>query len=115
MRMLVTGSRSWTDWCTLMWALSLVWEPDAVLICGACPRGADDLAARWWRYWGGRVEAWPAEWERYGRSAGVRRNAAMVAAGPDVCVAFVDHGSRGAMDTVARARAAGVPTFVWRR
>lgn len=115
MRVLVTGSRTWTDWRLLMAGLSLVWQPDAVLICGACPRGADDLAARCWRYWGGTVESWPAQWDKLRRSAGYRRNAAMVAAAPDVCVAFIHQHSPGASYTVARARAVGVPTFVWQR
>lgn len=113
MRVLVTGSRAWSDWRLLMAALSLVWEPDTVLVSGACPTGADDLAERCWRYWGGSVERWPADWGRHGRPAGFVRNEAMVASGVDVCVALIKDRSRGASHTVACARRAGVPTYVW--
>ncbi|WP_328302124.1 SLOG family protein [Actinomycetospora sp. NBC_00405] len=57
MRVLVAGSKFWTDWQTLMAALSLVREPD-VLVTGACSEGAEDLAVRCWRHWGGRVQRW---------------------------------------------------------
>ena len=50
------GSRLWSDWRTIMDALSLVWEPDTVLVTGGCPEGAEDLAAHGWRHWGGQVE-----------------------------------------------------------
>lgn len=114
MRVMVTGSRTWTDWRTLTAALALVWEPDAVLVSGACPKGADNLAERCWRHWGGTVERMPAEWARCGRSAGFCRNRAMARSGVDVCVAFIRAGSRGATHAVECARREGVPTYMWR-
>ena len=70
--LLPTG-RPWceSDWRTLVAALSLVWEPDTVLVSGACHTGADDLAERCWRYLGGAVQRWPADWARHGRRPGV--------------------------------------------
>jgi len=61
-----------------------------LLVHGACPRGADVIAAAYAArtpgYW---VEAHPEDWHRYGRAAGYRRNAEMIALGADGCAAFI--------------------------
>jgi len=110
-RVLVTGSRTWTHTATIRDALASVWgDGTAVLVSGACPRGADRLAEVCWTRWGGRVERHRADWARHGRGAGFRRNTAMVERGADLCLAFIRHNSRGASHTVALAQAAGIPT-----
>ena len=109
--MLVTGSRTWTDTGTIRDALASVWgDGSAVLVSGACPRGADRFAEACWTRWGGRVERHRADWDRHGRAAGYRRNTAMVERGAEVCLAFLRGNSRGASHTAALAEAAGIPT-----
>ncbi|MEV0766616.1 SLOG family protein [Nocardia sp. NPDC050435] len=109
-RILITGSRTWADRPIIRAALAEVWSPEAILVSGACPRGADALCEACWAHWGGRVERHPADWRAHGRAAGFVRNQAMVALGAEVCLAFIRDNSRGASHTAALARAAGIPT-----
>jgi len=114
-RVLVTGSRTWTDEQAIRTALAAVIWPhgpeNVVIVHGACPVGADAIADRIATAWGGglTVERHPADWERYGRAAGFRRNAEMVALDADVCLAFIRGGSRGASHCARLAGAAGIP------
>lgn len=106
MRVLVTGGRDFVDRDAVVAALRAL-PADAVLVHGSA-RGADALAAHWWGIVQGRsVEAYPAEWDRHGKAAGVIRNQQMLDTGIDLLVAFP--GGRGTADMVRRARTAGVP------
>lgn len=114
-RILVTGSRAWDDVQELRLALvsaSVPHLPSIVVIHGACPSGADALAAEWAADYGVRTEEHPADWRPGGKldkSAGFRRNAEMVTAGADVCLAFIRAGSRGASHCAETAERAGIP------
>lgn len=109
-RLLVTGSREFTDRVLVTNALAWAWhelgsDPACVLVHGDA-RGLDSLAAGVWGAHGLIREAHPADWERFGRSAGHRRNAEMVALGADLCLAFplgVSRGTRGCMALAERA------------
>jgi YspA, cpYpsA-related SLOG family len=118
-RLIVTGSRTWTDTTAIERALAaiLARHPEGVqLVHGACPRGADAIAAAYaGRTPGFTAEPHPADWQRYGRSAGHRRNAEMAALGADGCVAFIRAGSPGATGMVQLARAAGIPVWLHSR
>ncbi len=110
-RVLITGSRSWTHPGPIRRALGgQCGDGTAVLVSGACPRGADRIAETFWRGWGGRIERHPADWARHGRSAGYHRNTEMVALGADVCLAFIHAASPGATHTARLAEAAAIPT-----
>ncbi len=110
-RILITGSRSWTDRAAIVQAISDYLHCVGTSIGGAWPspvivhggaRGADQLADAVARNWGWTPERHPADWNRHGRAAGYRRNATMVALGADVCLAFIVNGSAGASHTRAR-------------
>lgn len=121
-RILVTGSRDWQDMDRLyaVLATAVFQKVPAVIVHGACPKGADAQAA-WWVRMHGRAlgvaeERHPANWRPNGqldRSAGFRRNAHMVQLGADLCLAFIRNGSRGATHTADLAEHAGIPTRRW--
>lgn len=113
MRILVTGSRDWSDADTMFRAL-LRQPGDAQLVHGGC-KGADLMADRLWKILGrielnGRPypEVHEAKWSEFGAAAGPIRNQRMVDLGADVCLAFPMPWSRGTWDCVRRARAAGI-------
>ncbi|SEC67707.1 Uncharacterised protein (plasmid) [Tsukamurella tyrosinosolvens] len=117
MRILITGSRFWSDRAAVETALRYVAAglvPEAVTVVhGACPYGgadtiAGDIAARW----GCAVDEHPADWDMFGKAAGPIRNQEMVDLGADVCLAFPETGSRGTWDCVRRAENAGIPVGV---
>jgi hypothetical protein len=86
------------------------WTVDEVTVVhGDCPTGADYLAHEWCIRQGVHTEPHPADWARYGKSAGPMRNQEMVNAGADVCLAFILNESRGATHCMRRALAAGIP------
>jgi hypothetical protein len=112
-RALVTGSRDWSDTDAIADALAALRAEhgrNLVIVHGACPRGADAIADAWCRSAGITVERHPADWST-GRSAGHRRNAAMVGTRPDLCLAFIRSASPGATGCAALAERAGIPTI----
>jgi hypothetical protein len=106
MRVLITGSRTWTDHDAIHTVLDAIAKEafaagdTEVVVVHGCASGADTLADLWVRrnaaQWPVRAERYPAQWKRYGKRAGMVRNARMVRLGADVCLAFIKDGSRGA-------------------
>lgn len=111
LRVLVCGSRTWTDETPIRRALALL-APGSVVIHGGA-QGADTIADRVARSLGLEVQVFPvssAEWRKMGPRAGPLRNARMLREGqPDWVYAF-SLGTRGTRDMVAQAQAAGIPT-----
>lgn len=129
LRVLVTGSRTWTSADCISMALhdiaayARAHDRLMVLMHGDCPSGADNIAKLWVMGQNMmaeedgvarpvREDAYPAAWHN-GRTAGIRRNEAMVEAGADVCLAFICDNSRGATHCSNLARSRGIPTVVW--
>lgn len=120
LRILVTGSRVWTDRAAvaaaLRWAIT-THQPqptrEQVTVVHGAARGADTLAAQVAAGWGVRVEAYPADWGLHGKAAGILRNAEMVAAGADILLAFPLGESRGSRHCAGLAEAAGIRVVDW--
>jgi hypothetical protein len=106
-KVLVTGSRDWTDEVAIRRAFENM--PRDTLIIDGMARGADDLAYRVTKAMGFDHHArFPAQWDKYGTSAGPRRNRLMFdTTRPDAVFAFPLPQSRGTFDMIHYATAQG--------
>jgi len=112
MNTIIAGSRNFCDYECLARVMARVsQEVDVTCVISGCARGADTLGEEWANKRGLPVMRYPADWGKYGRAAGPRRNAEMAEVG-DVLVAFLSEGSRGTADMIHRARMAGMIVFV---
>ena len=122
-RLLITGSRSWTDVAAIRAEFDIVREHEGTnvhLVSGNCPNGADKICEELAAEYGWSVELHPLDWKsgpngEYNPRAGFDRNQEMVELGADFVLAFVKDNSGGAMNTVAHARKGGLPTKVIHR
>jgi len=108
MRVLVCGGRDFTDKRGLELSLDQLHadQPITCLIHGWA-RGAVTLAGEWAWKKGIPVRGIQAEWGKYGKAAGGKRNQKMLdEEKPDLVVAFA--GGVGTADMVQRAELAGV-------
>lgn len=96
-RLMVTGSRTWTNEHLMERVLSAAYvhlqghKNEITLVHGGCPTGADQMADRIWRptlrYLAAPPEVHPADWSK-GKGAGFARNIEMAQSDIDLCVAF---------------------------
>lgn len=102
---LVTGGRDFSDTELFVWAMSR-WPPTHIVTGDAS--GADQLARHYASAWGIPLLVGVANWTHHGKSAGPKRNMAMVGVCRiDMVLAFP--GGAGTKNCVEHARASGVP------
>jgi hypothetical protein len=109
MRVLVCGSRDWSDKDAIKKELESI-KNITVLIHGAC-RGADVLAGEAAKELNIPIKEFIANWNMYGLSAGPKRNQQMLDEGkPDYVLAFHDNiaSSKGTKDMISRAIKSGI-------
>jgi YspA, cpYpsA-related SLOG family len=83
----------------------------SLVISGAC-RGADSLSVAVAKCYGIPFVEFPADWNKYGKSAGVIRNQKMLDEGkPDFVLAFHSDlkNGKGTLDMLRRVQKAGIP------
>jgi hypothetical protein len=127
-RILLTGSRDWSDEGTirraLLWAIGKYGAHNKlILVHGDCPDGADAIAQREWvrLSWDNDLHLLAPErhtvtkedWARIGKRAGPERNQRMVNEGADICLAFPLPSSKGTFDCMYKAHKAGIPVKTW--
>lgn len=102
MRVLVTGGRNFGDIGLVENALSELHATKtiSVLIHGAA-KGADALVCEWAKQNSINVLSCPADWKRFGRGAGTRRNRDMLTHKPDLVIAFPGGRGTGHMTELA--------------
>lgn len=115
MRLLITGGRNWDDLIT-MWSFldDLHREMKIDVLIHGDARGADRMAGEWAETRGVPVEKYPAQWNKYGRAAGVIRNQQMLDEGNLDHVAVFHKNlseSKGTKDMVNRCSKLNLPTF----
>lgn len=90
MRVIVCGSREWTDYEMIDRVLSGYAHQNPVTVVHGGARGADALAGLWARNNGVPEVVFPADWKGSGKAAGPLRNKQMLASGADRVLAFKD-------------------------
>jgi hypothetical protein len=122
MRVIIAGSRTVRAYETVARAvLESGINPSVVLSGGQSSwdpwtrkrYGADYFAEQWARAHCIPIELHPADWNRWGKAAGPKRNAEMVAVA-DGLIAVWNGSSRGTADVIRRARERGIVVFVYR-
>lgn len=111
MRTIIAGSRTITNPTDISDAVHFSKFPITTVLSGGA-KGADFLGEQWAALWNIPVEVYPADWEKYGRSAGFKRNALM-ATKADALIAVWDGESRGTRHMVATAEALKLKIFVY--
>jgi hypothetical protein len=110
MQLIIAGSRSFHDYQHLCQTLAPE-RPRITQVLTGGARGADQLGYRW--AWKHQVthQLFRADWERFGTSAGVRRNYQMAQAG-DMLLAFWDGRSAGTRHLIGCMQQLGKPVVV---
>ena len=112
MKIIVAGGRDFADKKLLADALScIIW--DETTIISGCAKGADTLAIEYANAHEMDLIRVHADWDKYGKSAGVRRNEEMAKVA-DTLVAFWDGKSRGTKDMIHKALTHGLELHVYR-
>ncbi len=113
MRVIVCGSREWSDRERVEYRLAEL-PGDTVIVVGydpekKTPRGADRFAYQGAQRLGLSVEPHPARWGELGKRAGYVRNAEMADGGAELCIAFWDGLSDGTRHMMTLAEMRGIP------
>lgn len=98
----VCGGRDFDDYQRMSKILTGLIIPSDIILCGMA-KGADLLAYRWAVDNDAKVEDYPADWNKNGKSAGYIRNALMVDNATHV-LAFWNGVSKGTKHTIDYAR-----------
>lgn len=116
---LIAGSRTFTDYGLLKEKMDLfLANKENVLIISGGARGADSLAEQYAHERNYKLLVMPAEWDKYGKSAGYKRNAKMhkaLACFEDRgCVLFWNGKSKGTQHNIPLAESNRTPIRIVR-
>ena len=110
-RIIIAGSREITDYTVLQYAIAQTDFSIGEVVCGTA-RGVDTLGELWAIQHSIPVHKFPADWGRFGRAAGMYRNAEM-ASYADGAIILWDGESRGTLDMIDKMRRLGKPVEVY--
>ena len=109
MKVLICGSRTITNYTLVEDTILAAPFTISTVISGGA-RGVDELAERFAKEHHIPIEIHRPDWAAYGKAAGMIRNTDMVAAA-DAVIAIWDGKSRGTLDSINKAKAAGKPLW----
>lgn len=106
-RIVVAGSRNYENYSEAkkyieMCIKEIKCKYTLIFLSGGC-RGADMLGERYATENGFNIERYPADWQRYGKSAGLKRNF-QIAKSCDYVICFWDGKSPGTASMISYAR-----------
>lgn len=111
---IIAGGRDFADYRLLAQKCDFFFQnklPTAII--SGLAKGADLLGKQYAEVRGIPVLEFPAQWDKYGKRAGMLRNQEMLEAA-DAVVAFWDGQSNGTQNMIEIAKKAGVPVRVVR-
>lgn len=115
-KVIVAGSRNYTNFEKVEYELMMYFKANKlhradVEIVSGTARGADQLGERFAEKYGLKLTKFPADWDKYGKSAGYRRNAEM-AKYADILFAFWDGQSKGTNHMINLAKESNLDVHV---
>lgn len=125
LRIIIAGGRDFDDFSLLMnKCIEIICEEakednsiEKIRIVSGAARGADKLGEQYAQIAHYEVSKFPADWDRYGKSAGYRRNVEMAKFASEegnkgVLIAFWDGESRGTKNMIDLAKRYGLKVHV---
>lgn len=113
MKCIIAGSRSINQAIVVETAIDASgWFNDITEVVSGGANGVDALGEEWAYKQHLHLMIFPADWDTYGKSAGMRRNRTM-AAYADRLIAVHDGVSKGTANMIAEMRKQGKPVFVY--
>jgi hypothetical protein len=110
MKVIIAGSRAINEYTSVCLAVQRSGFPISRVLSGMAA-GVDTLAIRYAAENGLPLDAYPAQWSKWGRSAGYKRNVQM-AHNADGLIAVWDGQSRGTRHMIEVTKARGLQVFV---
>jgi len=109
MKVIIAGGRNFTEYQRLTKTCNILLENETgiEIVSGVYYKGADLLGEQYAKEKGHKLTQFPANWKRYGKAAGPKRNQEM-ANYADALIAFWDGKSRGTKHMIELAKSQGL-------
>lgn len=106
-RVVIAGCRDYTNYCEakayIDYCICNIRKENEIIIVSGGASGADALGERYANEKGFKIEKYPADWEKYGKGAGPKRNEQMANVG-DYVICFWDGKSKGTKSMIYYAK-----------
>jgi hypothetical protein len=110
MKVIIAGSRNILDYKAVGQAITASKFDITEVVCG-CAIGVDSIGRTWGIANGIPVKEFPADWDEFGRSAGILRNIKM-AEYADAAIIVWDGKSKGSLNMIKEIKKLNKPYFI---